>query len=217
MSIKKLTKHWQLIIIGILALVPVLWFRHNYTVIFGDYFPWYLNSHSTFSHDMLLWDSINGGQPSFWPNCSFGLEPIWWLFQSIHLPVNVVQIIFYTFSMLGSGLSMYFLASTIYKNQKIVPLVASTLFMFCVYRLEWIWWPGFLWTLGFLPLLMALYVKIVENSRNHLSVTKYILLFIVASMVLLCGQGIDVSLRVISLVSVGLFTASRGLRMVLYV
>jgi len=153
---------------------------------------------------MLLWDSINGGQPSFWPNCSFGLEPIWWLFQSIHLPVNVVQIIFYTFSMLGSGLSMYFLASTIYKNQKIVPLVASTLFMFCVYRLEWIWWPGFLWTLGFLPLLMALYVKIVENSRNHLSVTKYILLFIVASMVLLCGQGIDVSLRVISLVSVGL-------------
>ena len=116
---KIIVKHWTLLIVILLGMTPLLWFKAGFIIARADYFPNWFNSINTIHQDIYLWSNLNGGRTSQFP-ADLIIGAIWDILLSIHIPANIVQMIFLTLQFLGAGLAMYFFASVIYKKQKIV-------------------------------------------------------------------------------------------------
>ena len=198
--IKIITKHWTLLILIILGLAPLLWFKAGYIIARADYFPNWFNSVNTLHQDIYLWSNLNGGRTSQFP-ADLVVGGIWYVFLSTHVPANVFQVIFLTLQFLGAGLAMYFLASVVYKNQKIAASIAGIFYMFNFFYLQNYTYDGVVWTLVFLPLLLGLFIRIVENLESNQNTLKNTVYFVITSSILFSFSSINPTLLVLDIIT----------------
>lgn len=176
--------YWVIVIILLLGLTPLIWFKEGYIIARGDDFPFWFNSINTFFYDNFIWESAYGGQ------LSDGLQytifgGIWYLLQAIHIPIDVIQILLFIIYFLGGGLSIYFLYTTIYTKQKTAALVASIFYVFNFYRMSTtVLNQQIAWDLVFLPVLLAFYVRIINNLKKSEKPAKNIIGFIIVSTIM---------------------------------
>jgi hypothetical protein len=160
-------KHFFLLIIVVLGLVPLIWFRGGWFIARGDYFPYReINPQLSLNNDFYLWSSQNLGNPSR-TDFSIPYEIILLFFRSLGLSAETTQIVFQIFFFLGAGLSMYYLTKTVYPKLKLAPLIASIFYMFNFFVLQTRLILAMAWTYAFLPLLIALLIKIIEATRKQ--------------------------------------------------
>jgi hypothetical protein len=107
----------------------------------------------------------------------------------------------------GAAFSMFYLAKTVYPEAKIAAIISCIfyIFNFSILSLSIFLNIGMAWTFAFLPLLIALFIRIITQTQNVYKHTFYfaIIFAIVASISSI--NLADVALIVISLVSVLLY------------
>jgi hypothetical protein len=180
--LRKLRTDW--VFIALLGMLPILWLRTDSIIAKGDYFPFWFNPSRTLNNDTYLWSTHNMGNVNAMG--SFLLYEILWLsLRSIELSVGIVQILFQIFFFMGAGFSMYYLSKTAYPQLKISPLISSTFYMLNFFVLKSRLNPGMAWTYTFLPLLMALLIKIINITpqQNSKTTNKTIIYFAITSTI----------------------------------
>lgn len=182
--IRLIKKHLDILLIIFLGLTPVLWFESGYIIAKGDIFVYWSNSINTLFYDNFVWELMNGGEISRWPRYNI-FATIWYLLQKISISTNIIQIFFQIFYILGAGLAMYFLTITIYKKNKIAQFIASIFYMFNFFMLIRTLNFGISWTLVFLPVLLAFYIRIIDNIKYNSKPTKNIIAFAITSTILM--------------------------------
>ncbi|MEM0217107.1 MAG: alpha-(1-_3)-arabinofuranosyltransferase family protein [Candidatus Bathyarchaeia archaeon] len=204
----------EIVILFLLSLIPLLWWKPGYIIAKGDYFPfsgyfpfWFNLSRTlrTLSDDAHLWSAYNMGNVN--AMSSYLLYEILWLFlRSINLSVGLAQIIFQTFFFMGAGFSMYYLSKTVYPQLKLSPLISSIFYMFNFFVLRSRLNPGMAWTYTFLPLLMALLIKIMNltSQQNNKKTNKIIFYFAIISTISLSFASINPTNVVLTLLSLAI-------------
>jgi len=186
----------NLIIIIILGMTPLTWFKSGYIIAQIDYFPFWINSLQTSAYDLFLWNGINAGQKSAWPIYSI-YSIVWFMLQRLSVPSNVIQILFEILFFMGAGLSMYFLAHIIYKNNKNISLIASIFYMFNFFMILRTLNMGISWVLCFLPTAMALYIINIDRLKSGKSITDSSIWFAIVLTVMSSFAAINPPLLII--------------------
>jgi len=164
------------------GMVPLLWWRPGYIIAKGDYFPFWFNPYRTLSSDVYLWSPHFMGSINTYG--SYIMYGILWLFlRSLGLSIGFIQICIQILLLTGAGLSMYYLSKTVYRELKLSPIISSIFYMFNFFALGSRLNEGFAWTYTFLPLLLALLMRIMEttNQQNQAVTNKYIIYFAITS------------------------------------
>ncbi len=175
----------EILLIFLIGLVPLLWFRQGYIISNGDNFPIFLNPQNT-STVTYLWSFDSMGYASQWP-CVAIYQYIAFFFSCLGMRTGAIQILFQVFFFMGAGFSMYYLSKVVYPNLRISPLIASFFYMFNFFVLETILNVGFAWSYTFLPLLIALLIQAINASYKHDNKVahRYIIYFAISSTIAL--------------------------------
>jgi len=185
-------KSLDILIIIFLGCIPLLWLSQGYIIAKGDAFPFWFNPSRTLSNDAYLWSVHNMGNTNTMG--SFLLyEVIWLSLRSLELNVGFIQIFFQIFFFMGGGVSMYYLSKTVYPNFKLSPLISSIFYMFNFFVLRSRLNDGMTWIYTFLPLLMALLIKIMNATyqQNSRAANKTIIYFAIVSTISLSFASIN--------------------------
>ena len=175
----------EIIIIFIAGLIPLFWFKGGHFFANGDDFPLFLNSHKTFLTGASLWSPNYLGSATPMPAYLLYQYP-GALFSSLGLDVSSIQILFQVFLFILAGFSMFYLTTKIYPESKISPFIASLFYMFNFFFLINMRNIGFMWTYAFLPLVLALFFKIMsatymgDKKRANKNVIYFALVSVVA-------------------------------------
>ena len=162
---KKLTA-LGIIILFVVGLVPILWLHPGFIISNGDNIPPSLNANKAFSSSVNMWSPDYLGYAS--PNPAYFIDIYFAVFLGIlGLSVGVIQIIIQILLYMGAGFSMYLFSKTIYPNHKIAPFFAAFFYMFNFFVLNSRFNLGFAWLYTFLPLLLALFVRIVNATYKQ--------------------------------------------------
>lgn len=176
-------KRRVIIILFLLGLVPLVWFRDGRIIAGGD-----------FSIPLLPFDVLRSLITSWYPNALLG-EPnfmqftiipwfaFWGLLKFIGFPLIAINISWFIFIFLLTGFSMYFLILTILEEKWswVVALTASIFYIFNVYIMMVTSIMATPLLYASLPLLLGLYIKGLQKERSS---TKYALLTGVASLLI---------------------------------
>ena len=159
----KIRKYEFLIVLGILIL-PFLWYMPGYFIAKGDSFP-YLFDSTNIQYDLYLWTDNSLGNPS--PNASFSCYGLLFgLLNFLFNSIGLTQIIFYSLFFLISTLSMQYLVHIVYPKKKQAKIVAGLFYIFNIFLLQTLWNIGMIVTYAFLPLLLALLIKLLTTKQN---------------------------------------------------
>lgn len=174
------------------GLIPLLWLRPGYIVGNGDNFPVFLNSETAISKATDMWSPDYLGYAS--PNPSYLLlNYVSVFFGYLGLDVGSIQILIQILLYMGAGFSMYFFSRTVYPNHKIAPFFASFFYMFNFFVLDSRFNLGFAWSYTFLPLVLALFVRIINATyiSDKKSANTGIICFALVSVVALSVASIN--------------------------
>jgi arabinofuranan 3-O-arabinosyltransferase len=183
-----LQRHWKIIAVFVLGLTPLLWLRPGFIVARGDLFP-FIEPSLNFPRYVYVWSDPSGLGSVSQAGGYSPAQTIWmsisFLLSEIGLSIGFIQILLEVFYFLGAGLSMYFLATTLYKKEKITPFIASLFYMFNFLMMLRTFNASASWVLVFLPLTLAFYVRIIDNVKNGQKTLSNILAFSAISAVLM--------------------------------
>ena len=174
----------EIAILFIAGLIPLLWLRSGYIISNGDGFPFFLNPHNSFRTDTYLWSCDFLGSATPWP--ALAIYQYFAIFLTyLGLSVGYVQIFFQTFLFMLDGFSMYYFSKTLYPELKFAGFAAAFFYMFNFFALDNRNNVGFVWVYAFLPLLLALFVKIANATvqKNNKTANKNIIYFALVSVV----------------------------------
>jgi arabinofuranan 3-O-arabinosyltransferase len=180
MNVKSLRK-LEIAFLILLGMVPLLWWRPGYIIAKGDYFPFWFNPYRVLSSDVYLWSPHFMGSVNVYG--SYLLYGILWLFlKSLGLSIGFIQILIQVLLLSGAGFTMYFLSKTVYPKLKLSPVISSIFYMFNFFALGSRLNEGFAWTYTFLPLLLALLIRImgITSQRNQTATNRYIIYFAIS-------------------------------------
>lgn len=184
-------KKTEILFLFLMGLVPFLWLRQGYIIARGDYFPFWLNPQKTLDTDVHLWALDSMGHAD--PGSALIIHESFWLFlRSTGLSVELIQILLHVLSFIGAGFSMHYLSRTVYPELNSSHIIASVFYTFNFFVLQSRLNIGFVWTYTFLPLLMALLIKIlVVPQQDSKATNKRIIYFGIASTVILSFASIN--------------------------
>lgn len=185
-------KKIEILLLFFVGLIPFMWVKPQYFIAKGDYFPFWSNPQKTLNTDVHLWALDNMGHAD--PSSAYIIYESFWLFlRSAGLSVGLVQILLQVFFFMGAGFSMYYLSRTVYPKLDLSHIVSSIFYMFNFFVLQSRLNLGFAWTYMFLPLLMALLIKILEavHQQDSKATNKKIIYFAVASTIILSFASIN--------------------------
>lgn len=155
-----------IILLLIVGLVPLLWYRQGYIISNGDNIPPSLNADKTFRSSTSMWSPDYLGYAS--PDPAYLLNTYFAAFLgTLGLNVGLVQIIIQVLLYMGAGFSMFLFSKTIYPDHKIAPFFAAFFYMFNFFVLNSRFNLGFAWLYTFLPLLLALFIQIVNATYRE--------------------------------------------------
>ena len=162
---KKLTAI-GIIILFFAGLVPLLWLKQDFIISNGDNIPPSLNADKTFSSSASMWSPDYLGYAS--PNPAYLLNTYFAAsLGDLGISVGYVQILFQILLYMGAGFTMYFFSKTVYPDNKIAPFFAALFYLFNFFILNSRFNLGFAWLYTFLPLLLALFVRIVNATYRQ--------------------------------------------------
>ena len=162
---KKLTAI-GIVILLVAGLIPLLWYRDGFFIGNGDNIPPSLNAEKTFSSSTNMWSPDYLGYAS--PNPAYLFVTYFAAaLGNLGLSVGAVQIIIQILLYMGAGFAMYFFSKTIYPDHKIASFFSAFFYMFNFFVLESRFNLGFAWLYAFLPLLLALFVRIVNATYRQ--------------------------------------------------
>ncbi len=172
-----------MIIIFVLGLIPLFWFKSGYFFANGDDFPLFLNTHQTLTNGVYLWSPNYLGYAT--PMPAYLLFQYTGAFLSyLGLSVGAVQTALEVFLFLVAGFSMFYLTTKIYPASRISPFIASLFYMFNFFFLINMRNMGFMWTYAFLPLVLTLFFKIMNAAYqgDKKNTDKNVIYFALASV-----------------------------------
>lgn len=175
----------EIIVLIIAGLLPLLWLpKEGYIISNGDNFPLFLNPQRVLSTGTYLWSHDFLGYSTPAPAYLFYQYPAIFL-NFIGLSIGEVQIFYQVILFIIGALSMYYFSKTIYPELRIAPFVAGFFYMFNIFALTTRQNIGFIWIYAFLPLLLALFAKILKLTyeKNNKSANKNIIYFSLLSVV----------------------------------
>jgi len=174
----------EIAILFIAGLVPLLWLNEGFIISKGDDFPLFLNPQQSFRTGVYLWSPNFLGYAT--PTPAYALYQYSAVFLSyLGLSVGSVQIFFQVFLFMLAGFSMYYFSKTVYPTVKLAGFAAGFFYMFNFFALDNRQNIGFVWTYAFLPLLLALFVKVINATfqRDKKTANKNIIYFALVSIV----------------------------------
>lgn len=159
----------DLIVVLTVGLMTIFWFRGNFLIKAGDTF-FSLSPSSDLMRYMYVWDSISAtGSPN--PRALTTIPYFFFMsfLQNIGFSLYTIQKIQIYVLFTLSGLSMYYLSSTLFnKNQRIITLTSSLFYMMNPYALTDVWGTG-LWGIIFAyplyPFMLALFIKGLNTGK----------------------------------------------------
>lgn len=167
-----------------ISLISITWFRGNFQLAIGDFlFP--PRRIEEFQRSFYSWDHLSLGSANFRILASsvpFGIYLA--LTEVIGISLVVAEKIWLYFSFASMGLSMYFLTITVVVKEKfryLAGFLAALLFMFnpWIATTNAMLWPYIV----FLPLILGLYIKGLNEKRGFKYILIFCLLWIVTSTV----------------------------------
>jgi hypothetical protein len=174
----------ELFILIIAGLLPLLWYKEGYLISNGDNFPLFLNPQHVLSTGTYLWSHDFLGYSTPAPAYLFYQYPAIFL-NNLGLSIGGIQIFYQVILFIIGALSMYYFSKTIYPELRIAPFVAGFFYMFNIFALTTRQNTGFIWIYAFLPLLLALFTKIIKLTyeKDIKSANKNIICFSLLSVV----------------------------------
>jgi len=161
----------ELIIVIVLGtVIPLSWFKDGLLIAGGD-MGWLLDPGNFIDYFKYAWNIkfYNGGFINFSNNTLIPIVLFWAFFKYIGLSLLTIEKIWFVFLFLFPGLSMYYLMSEIY-NKPLAKLISALLYMLNLYIIV---------TSPFqlnikpiliaLPLIMAFWIKGLNNKNNNLN------------------------------------------------
>jgi hypothetical protein len=153
----------EILIIFLIGMVPLIWYKPNFIIAKGDYFPLVFHAEN-FSNYLHLWSSNNLGTPS--PDSAYSLYGLLLAFLQFLLLSGISQIFLYMFYFIGATASMLYLAETVYPKENFTAIIGSVFYIFNFSILSILLNVGMMWTYAFLPLLIALFIRIITQTQN---------------------------------------------------
>lgn len=195
-----LLRKYQILILLLIGITPILWYRQGHFIAKGDYFPSIFHIESM-NNDFYLWSSNNLGSPS--ALSAFALyDSLATFLQVLSGDIGLWQIILHIIYFMGAAFSMFYLSKTVYPEQKSTAIIASIFYVLNIVTMQSLLNIGMMWTYAFLPLLIALFVRILTTTKN---IGTHIIFFAFAFMIVGSISSINVAdfaLIVISLACV---------------
>ncbi len=163
----------DLLIIGLIGLLSISWFGGDYLIASGD-FSMPLNRIRSFNANFYMWDSRSAGSAN--PRILAFTVPIWAFFafsEIIGLSVVATEKILFYFVFTFSGLSMYYLTTTLLGNRplllkRLAGLISGVFYMLNPYvaiNIMPIRQTSFI-IYAFLPLILGLFIKGLNEKKS---------------------------------------------------
>ena len=199
-SIDKITLI-SIVLIVFVGLVPLTWYRPSYTIIKMDNSPYWFNSPQTLSGDLNMWLGTGGsGHISRQPALAALFIPMF-LLQLLGLSNGLIQIIIITGLLICSGLTMFFFLSTLIGKKPYAVLVGSLFYMLCIFFVTNIFSLVVSWAHAFLPLILALFIKLLQKRVKGEPSGKLLVGFLLAFTVFMSFLADNPSILIVGLLS----------------
>lgn len=181
----------EIVILFIAGLIPLLWLRDGYFISNGDDFPLFLNTKGTLNSLTNMWSTNNLGYAT--PSPAYALYQYFGVFlSSLGLSVGSAQIAIQTILLLVGSFSMYYFTTVVYPNHKRAPFIAAFFYIFNIFALSNRHNIGFVWIYAFIPLLLALFIKVINSAYDGSKATnKNIIYFAFVSVIAFSFAGIN--------------------------
>lgn len=165
-------RNWPLLIIILLGLIPLWWFREGYIYAGGDN-TIYINPSATFFNFHFSWlDKIDMGAPNLIKAIAFPFSFFWFYLEKLGFSLVNAQRLWVVFHFMLPGVTMYFLIRYIYdsslKRGAVAALFGSLLYMFNPLVMMDAFSLGLRPLLGFFPLLLLFLMKGLEQKKFSL-------------------------------------------------
>ena len=175
----------EITILIIAGLMPLLWLpKEGYIISNGDNFPLFLDPQHVLNTGTYLWSHDFLGYSTPAPAYLLYQYPAIFL-TYLGLSIGGIQIFYQVILFIIGALSMYYFSKTIYPELRMASFVAGFFYMFNIFALTTRQNTGFIWIYAFLPLLLALFTKIVKLTyeKNNKSANKNTIYFSLLSVV----------------------------------
>ncbi|MBI5465408.1 hypothetical protein HY946_02245, partial [Candidatus Gottesmanbacteria bacterium] len=176
----------SLILIVILGLIPLSYFRDGKMIFGGDHGLWILNPWEQIKNNFFLWNTR--GIEAFAPYFSLIFLPlsVLGIIQLLGFPPFVSEAVLLTLLFLGMGLGAYFLGVTLFGRKRVLlNLTLAIFYMFNPYSM--IQWsiPSYINLASFVqyPIVLALFIR----GLGSLFILKNSLIFALGSLFFLAG------------------------------
>lgn len=187
---KYLYKKLVLFIIFLLGLTPLLWFKKGLLIAGGDQ-SILINPLGTFYDYRHIWNAkLSAGQPgNFSMAHLFPFQAFWFFFQNLGFSLISVEKIWFVFTFVLSGFSMYYLVSTVNHDQRnqVFKFISSVFYMFNLVVCYLIFSPFFLTLLAYsiTPLILGLFIRGLDENSNSTRYAVFIgILFLLTSSIM---------------------------------
>jgi len=169
---KRIDRFLPYIIISILGLTPLLWFKNDFLILYGDM-------------DIPLLPKYNLYTSFFSPTINqqhiFPFYLFFAILDFIGFELYQIEKIWFIICYLLIGFSMFYLIKTIFKDRKnIISIVSSTFYMFNLY-LTHIVQPPLILVYGLIPLILGFFIKGLNFIDNKKKSNFYLILTCIAT------------------------------------
>lgn len=166
-----------LIIIFLLGLTPLIWFSDELIIAGQDHLN-NLDNTNLFYHYSFSWNAkFNEGSPNLNIAQVFPFILFWVILKKIGLSLICIEKLWFILLFLLPGLSIFYLVKTLAKNRKsfyLSGLISSSLYMFNLYLVLDPILSGYRLVQIFLPLMLALWIKGLEEPDFSIKYPIYI-------------------------------------------
>jgi len=165
-------RNWPLLIIILLGLIPLWWFREGYIYAGGDN-TIYINPAATFFNFHFSWlDKIDTGRPNLIKAIAFPFSFFWFYLAKLGFALVNSQRLWVVLHFMLPGITMYFLIRYLYdsssKKGAVAALFGSLLYMFNPLVMMDAFSLGLRPLLIFFPLLLLFLMKGLDQERFSL-------------------------------------------------
>ena len=143
----------------------------------GDNSPFWF-SPNTFSGDMSMWwDANSFGQISGLPTLAvYGFS--WSILQSFGISNGIIQVVIMSTLLIISGLAIFYFLSILIGNKPLPLLIGSIFYMVNISVVMSIFNVGMSWMRAFLPLVLALFLQLIQKRIRGQSSKRLCLYFL---------------------------------------